>query len=193
MKTRNHVIFGAFIWLIAASVLQAEEPSVWQSYLGNTLYDMDGKEVSLESLEGKYVGLYFSASWCGPCRKFTPLLAQWHDKFNDNFEVILIGSDQNEKSHFKYMKKYKMPWYTIPLNGKEAKALDRQFQVSAIPTLVLIDPDGKIITTKGRDALYHHGALLKAEGSRLATSVESYNCGSCSKQHKLLKLEATSI
>ena len=33
-----------------------------------------------EVLDGKVVGIYFSAHWCPPCRGFTPKLAEWYTK-----------------------------------------------------------------------------------------------------------------
>lgn len=34
----------------------------------------DGKEVGMEALDGKVLAVYFSASWCAPCKQFTPIL-----------------------------------------------------------------------------------------------------------------------
>ena len=48
--------------------------------LPNELLDAGGQEVSIDELKGKYVGLYFSASWCGPCRTFTPKLKKFRDQ-----------------------------------------------------------------------------------------------------------------
>ena len=31
-------------------------------------------------LEGKVIGIYFSAHWCPPCRGFTPKLVEWYGK-----------------------------------------------------------------------------------------------------------------
>ena len=43
------------------------------------IIDADGKEIPTESLRGKIVALYFSASWCIPCKKFTPQLIKFRD------------------------------------------------------------------------------------------------------------------
>ncbi len=52
---------------------------------------MNGKEV---------IGLYFSAHWCGPCRSFTPKLADAYDeliKLGKSFEVVFLSSDDSEE------------------------------------------------------------------------------------------------
>ena len=49
--------------------------------LPQVLLNASGEQVAKDVLEKKYVGLYFSASWCGPCRKFTPKLIEFRNKF----------------------------------------------------------------------------------------------------------------
>lgn len=41
---------------------------------------------------------YFSATWCGPCKKFTPVMEQISEKINNvNFYKIMIDNDENEE------------------------------------------------------------------------------------------------
>ena len=41
---------------------------------------------------------YFSATWCGPCKKFTPLMEQISEKINNLiFYKIMIDNDENEE------------------------------------------------------------------------------------------------
>ena len=59
---------------------------------------LDSKEMKfLNMAKDKYVGLYFSASWCGPCRSFTPKLIDFKNKHADNFEVVLIDRMEVQK------------------------------------------------------------------------------------------------
>ena len=39
----------------------------------------NGEAVELSALSGKAVALYFSAHWCPPCKRFTPILKVCHD------------------------------------------------------------------------------------------------------------------
>ena len=49
--------------------------------LGPWLVDAEGKQVSTAAaLAGRTVGIYASASWCGPCRQFTPQLASFYSQ-----------------------------------------------------------------------------------------------------------------
>jgi nucleoredoxin len=45
--------------------------------------------VSLDSLHGKTVGLYFSATWCQPCQNFTQKLVEFYRLMNANGKVTL--------------------------------------------------------------------------------------------------------
>jgi len=114
-----------------------------------TLLNSEGKEVSSASLTGKYVGLYFSASWCGPCRSFTPELIQFRNQHKDKFEVILVGGDGTAKDQAKYVKKYEMPWLSMINQSDAAKQASQSLGVQYIPFLVILDPTGQVVSKDG--------------------------------------------
>ena len=121
------------------------------------LLDASGNFFSSEFLKQKYIGLYFSASWCGPCRKFTPKLVEFRNKFSDEFEVILIGADGSSKAQANYMKKYSMPWYAMQNQSMEAKFASMFCEVKSIPYLVILDQDRNIISKNGKSDLMKMG------------------------------------
>ncbi len=46
----------------------------------------------------------------------------------------------------------KMNWLTVPgASSKEARALADRFQVNGIPMLVILAPDGSVVTPNGRE------------------------------------------
>ena len=125
--------------------------------LPETLINSSGEQVEKEVLEKKFVGLYFSASWCGPCRKFTPKLIEFRNKFADQFEVILVGGDGSAKAQANYMKKYSMPWLAIKNQSTEAKHASKVAAVEFIPYLVILDEKGEIVTRNGKNDLLKLG------------------------------------
>src|ERR1700676_2731839 len=52
------------------------------------LKDLDGKDLSLASLNGKVVLLNFWATWCGPCRAEIPSLIQLQKRYQDRMQII---------------------------------------------------------------------------------------------------------
>jgi nucleoredoxin len=121
--------------------------------LGGKLLGPDG-DVDTSSLEGKTVGLYFSAHWCPPCRGFTPQLSEWYKKDlkNRGLEVVFVSSDRDEASFKGYFDE--MPWLALPYADRERKdKLSKQFKVKGIPSFVILNPNGEVITTDGRAAV----------------------------------------
>ena len=118
------------------------------------LVNAKGKTVDTASaLNGKMVAVYFSASWCGPCRGFTPDLVKFYNSVSkkSNLELVFVSSDQNDSSMKKYMKDYKMPWLAIPFGNQKIKELKRELGVTGIPTLVVYDKTGKLVTKTARN------------------------------------------
>ena len=129
-------------------ISDSPSPSV-DRLIPDTLLNSNGKEVSSKLLKGKYVGLYFSASWCGPCRSFTPELIRFRNQHTDNFEVILVGGDGTSKDQAKYVRKYKMPWFSMINQSEEAKQASKKLKVQYIPYLVILDPAGRVVSKDG--------------------------------------------
>ena len=66
-----------------------------------------------------------------------------------NLEVIFISSDHDEGSHDNYRRQ--MPWLSLPYEERERKAqLSSMFDVTGVPTLVLLDPQGRVINRNAR-------------------------------------------
>ncbi|CAN6451432.1 unnamed protein product [Victoria cruziana] len=118
----------------------------------------NGDQVKISDLEGKIVGLYFSASWCGPCRRFTPELVSVYVKLapKRDFEVVFISADEDQKQFEKYFSK--MPWLAIPFSDSDAiSSLNETFEVSGIPNLVILDGNGKLLANDGTMMIREHG------------------------------------
>ena len=124
--------------------------SVWNSFFPDGLIDAQGAAVDLKTLEGKIIGVYFSAHWCPPCRNFSPKLVQFRDANSNDFEVVFVSSDKDEASQFEYMKEVKMAWPTLKFRSDAANALSTKYDVQGIPTLIILNPKGEVISTDGR-------------------------------------------
>ena len=59
--------------------------------LGQSFVKADGSTVSMSELEGKYIGILFSASWHYHCRRFQQMLDYMYEKLKSEgkaFEII---------------------------------------------------------------------------------------------------------
>ncbi len=110
--------------------------------------DINGKNLSLQNLQGKYVLLDFWGSWCVPCRKGNPHLISLYEKYkNLGFEIVGIAADDNTKDAWrKAVKEDKLPWLQI-LQGN----LSEQYNITYYPTKILIDKKGNIIGRFGEE------------------------------------------
>jgi len=120
--------------------------------LGEKLLGQKGAEHAIDEFAGKTIALYFSAHWCPPCRAFTPVLAAaYKDAIAAGYPVdlVFVSSDSDLKSFQEYFGE--QPWKAIPYADEDRRqALGETFGVRGIPALIVIGPDGKIITKEGR-------------------------------------------
>lgn len=133
------------------------------SILPKNLVDASGSKVSRDTLKGKVIGLYFSASWCPPCRGFTPKLVDFYKDNKTAFEVVLVPADQTEEASMKYMKDYKMDWTALPFGSSDIESLNKKYGITGIPALIIVDSQGNLISKEGRaEVMEDPSGALKA-------------------------------
>jgi Thiol-disulfide isomerase and thioredoxins len=96
----------------------------------------------------KYLAVYFSASWCGPCRRFTPELVRMYKRkksARDKFDIIFVSADRSEEAMLEYMKEEKMDWPAIAYDKLRGHPLAR-YGGGGIPCLVLLDENGNVVS-----------------------------------------------
>lgn len=107
-----------------------------------TLKNLDGGDLSLSSLRGKYVVLDFWGSWCGWCIKGFPKMKEYYDKYKDKLEILGIDCNDTDAKWRDAVKKYSLPWKHVRNEGKPDVSV--MYGVSGYPTKIIISPDGKI-------------------------------------------------
>lgn len=144
------------------------------------MLNVAGEEVpSSEALQGKkHVMLYFSAHWCPPCRKFTPLLAAAYAAHKDylasddgvgEIEVVFVSSDSVHSEYEQY--RGSMPWLAVPFTNLSKlgikDALAGKYGVRGIPMMVVLDGStGEVVTSNGRG---EYASYFKGEYPAAAT------------------------
>jgi thiol-disulfide isomerase/thioredoxin len=110
-----------------------------------TFTHADGGEYTLAQFQGKHVILNFWATWCAPCRKEMPMLAELQDEFGgDTFEVVTIATGRNEitgiRRFFDEMEVTNLPLYLDP-----RQKLAREMGVLGLPVTLVLNPEGQEI------------------------------------------------
>ncbi len=149
----------------AAQAQQPKEPEikvkVGQDAPVATLPTLDGKTVNLADLKGKVVVLDFWATWCGPCMRGLPLLDQFAASMKDNSKVAvyavntleILGNDSPSDADVqKARTKVEGAWAKLKpgalttLIDAKGKFIET-YGFEAIPAMVIIGPDGKLLET----------------------------------------------
>ena len=108
------------------------------------LESLDGPKISLAGYRGKTLVATFWASWCGPCRLEIPLLVKLYretHKPDSGFEILAISIDTKKEDAQGAAKTLKIPF---PVLLDQESHIADTYHVDAIPTLFLIDKNGKI-------------------------------------------------
>jgi len=115
--------------------------------------DVNGKPVKLSDFKGKYVLVDFWASWCVPCRRENPNVVKAYQKYKDkNFTIISISLDKSKDAWLKAIETDNLTWTNVCDFNEFGGDAAIKYNVKAIPTNFLIDPQGKIIGKGLRDA-----------------------------------------
>ena len=99
------------------------------------------------------VALYFSAHFCPPCRRFTPVLAASYTPHE--LEVVFVSSDRSQGEFNEYAAT--MPWAAVPFSNTALRNfLQTKYGVSGIPKLVIVGADGFVRNADARDLATTH-------------------------------------
>ena len=139
-----------------------------------------GRHVSMKGLRGKIVVVDFWATWCGPCVAEIPKMLRIYSEYHDKgVEFIGVSHDVSEadgglEALRTFVKARQIPWPHYfqgkdnqgVVTGTPTNDFSESWGISGIPTVFLIDAEGKLFSTEARgklDALIPQ--LLEKAGS----------------------------
>jgi len=112
------------------------------------LNDLYERKVRLSDYREKVVLLAFSTTWCPSCRRMPPVLNELLSKYGDRgFEIFNIDIQESRKKVRSYASWNDIK-YKVLLDEKATAA--KAYNVTGVPSLILIDKDGAIICRQCR-------------------------------------------
>ena len=114
-----------------------------------TLPDLSGNMVSLKEYRGKIILLDFWATWCPPCRRSIPELAEIQKKYKD-YGVVILGISMDDPFMFdnQYLLAFKEKFnINYRILRADIEVINNYLSNGrmAIPTLFIINREGKIV------------------------------------------------
>jgi thiol-disulfide isomerase/thioredoxin len=144
------ISFAANSVLMKTGVMDAEpnDVAVVKSFDYNfSIKDMDGKVIDFNTYKGKTIFINLWATWCGPCRVEMPSIQKLYDRVNHDEIIFIMLSFDEPNNTGKISKFISDRQFTFPVY-QPASALPDQLDVPSIPTTLIIDPKGKIVSKK---------------------------------------------
>ena len=134
--------------LATRSLTGSDEPASEPRRLPSlTTTDLDGNELSVEAGNGRVTVVEFWAEWCPPCQPTLSWLAKLADRHASEVEVIALALQSDEEAVRKMAAAAAGDDSALRVAMSDADTADAFGGVMAVPTLLVFDREGKLVST----------------------------------------------
>ncbi len=107
---------------------------------------VSGETVDLARLRGRVVLIHYWATWSEPSRAVLPTLRELVNKYgNAGFSIIGVSLDHDAKDLSTFLGQNRLPWPQIFEEGGLDSRPANEMGIFTIPTMVLVDKQGRVI------------------------------------------------
>lgn len=151
------ILVAAGVWYVGFSATDPKPQQTTDARAGKaspsfTLDSLDGTKVTVGQ-PGRITVINFWATWCPPCLEEMPELEEFAKKNQQKINFFAVNLKESNEKVNDFMNKHK---YTMPVLLDKDGVVAKQFQITAIPTTIIVDKNGLI---KHRQS----GAMTKNE------------------------------
>jgi peroxiredoxin len=149
LRSRLHAALRLLVMTSLLGCSQGQEVSLeGKPAVDFTLRTIDGENIQLSAYRGKkVVHLIFWATWCPSCTSEVPKLKKlYQEAMNKPYEILAIDVGYNDSLQRvrQFQERYQLPYKII---FDESAGLALQYEVIGIPTHVIVNKEGVIVTT----------------------------------------------
>jgi peroxiredoxin len=139
VRTARVLLCAALAFIASASVEAIAPTAAAPDF---TLRTMNGPNLRLAEQRGRVVMVNFWATWCGPCRQEMPHLNRLYEKYRASGFVLLgVNVDDDTRNAAELATKLGLKF---PVLLDTDKGVSKLYDLSTMPSTVLIDRDGKV-------------------------------------------------
>jgi len=136
----TRLVLGAALVAAAVATPAAVTPS--SKAPDFALRSLEGPNMRLQEQRGRVVMVNFWATWCGPCRVEMPHLARLYEKYRaSGFQLLGVNIDEDPSQAAAVANKLGL---RFPVLLDTEKKVSKLYDLSTMPSTVLIDRDGKV-------------------------------------------------
>jgi thiol-disulfide isomerase/thioredoxin len=109
--------------------------------------------IDVTQLKGKSVLVVFWATWAEPVKRDLPELIKVYQKYRaGGFEIVGVSLDNDRADLDQFLKENPLPWPQIFEPGGMESRLSTEFGIISLPTMILVDAQGKVVNRNIRTA-----------------------------------------
>jgi thiol-disulfide isomerase/thioredoxin len=110
-------------------------------------------EVDATQFRGKVLLVAFWATWAEPVKRDLPELTKVYQKYHKGgFEIIGVSLDSERRELDAFLKENPLPWPQIFEPGGMDSRLATEYGIISLPTMILVDAQGKVLNRNIRTA-----------------------------------------
>ena len=102
-----------------------------------------------DSYRGKVLLVVYWATWCKPCTEELPALQLLYRQYRSRgLEILGVNLDLDRESVPTFVSAHRVTWPHLHEPGGLDSRLARQLGILSLPTMILVNQQGNVITTQ---------------------------------------------